>query len=77
MLSASLLDARGVLRFLLPLFDRRAIEAPLRADAKTGQLPCAKQSVNRGWVHAKVIGEFLHRHDFLHDYHPRRYGAAL
>jgi hypothetical protein len=24
-------------------------------------LPCAKQSVNRGRVHAKVIGEFLHR----------------
>jgi hypothetical protein len=49
----------------LPLFDRRTIEAPVAANAKTRQASLAEQAVNRGRMYAQVIGQLLDGEDVV------------
>jgi hypothetical protein len=49
----------------LPLFDRRAIEAPVAADAKAGQASLTEQTIDCSWMYAQVVGQLLNREDIV------------
>jgi hypothetical protein len=48
-----------------PLFDRGAIKTPVAADAETGETSLAEQAIDRGGMHAKMIGQLLNREDIV------------
>jgi len=48
-----------------PMFDCRAVKAPVAANAKTRQAPLAEESVDGGRMYAQVVGQFLNGEDIV------------
>src|SRR5580704_456593 len=45
-----------------PAVDQLGIETPIGADPKGWQLSATEQLVDRRWMHAQILGQFLDRH---------------